>query len=303
MAMSLLEAGVPPHRFRIDAVDISAQVLARAQRAEYGKNSFRGADLAFRDRYFEPTAGGYKLNDVVRQQVRYRQGNLMSPGFLPGEAIFDIIFCRNLLIYFDVAGRDQAVRVLRRLLAVGGVLFVGPSETALLLDNGFVSLKRRLAFAFREDVAADHPKRSAPVPAVHIPLPWRASKRSQTAHSTEPAKSSGPTVPVAAAEPRLEEASRLADQGRLTEAAQHCEAHLRKHGPSAPALHLMGLILAAAGELQAAAEHYRKALYLNPRCHDTLLHLGFLLEKQGDAPGARRIRDRLLRLPVPGKVS
>ncbi len=58
MAMALLDAGVPAERFRVDAVDISARALAQAERAVYGKNSFRGKDLDFRDRYFEATGGG-----------------------------------------------------------------------------------------------------------------------------------------------------------------------------------------------------------------------------------------------------
>ena len=57
--MALLDAGVPTDRFQIDAVDISARALARAGRAVYGKNSFRGKDLAFRDRYFQPSEEGF----------------------------------------------------------------------------------------------------------------------------------------------------------------------------------------------------------------------------------------------------
>lgn len=58
----------------------------------------------------------------------------------------------------------------------------------------------------------------------------------------------------------------------------------------------MGVIRAAAGDLLAADQCYRKALYLDQNHHDALVHLGLLLEKQGDAPGARVLRDRLLRL-------
>jgi chemotaxis protein methyltransferase WspC len=57
----------------------------------------------------------------------------------------------------------------------------------------------------------------------------------------------------------------------------------------------MGLIRAAVGNLAEADQYYRKALYLDQNHHDTLMHLGFLLEKQGDATGARVLRDRLRR--------
>ncbi len=81
MAMALLDAGFPANRFRVDAVDISARALARAGHAVYGKNSFRGNELGFRDRHFEATAHGYRLSDAVRRQVRFQQSNLLAAGF------------------------------------------------------------------------------------------------------------------------------------------------------------------------------------------------------------------------------
>src|ERR1700687_2724612 len=59
MSMALLDTGVLADRFRIDAVDVSARAIAQAERAVYGRNSFRGQDLAFRDRHFEATDLGY----------------------------------------------------------------------------------------------------------------------------------------------------------------------------------------------------------------------------------------------------
>ena len=86
MAMALLDASVPAHRFRVDAVDISARNLAKGMGAVYGNNSFRGQDLGFRDRHFDATAGGYRLRETVRHQVRLQQGNLFAADFLPGVA-------------------------------------------------------------------------------------------------------------------------------------------------------------------------------------------------------------------------
>jgi len=94
----------------------------------------------------------------------------------------------------------------------------------------------------------------------------------------------------------LTDATSLADQGHLVEAARSCEEHLRKCGPSTQALHLMGLISAAVGNVSEARRYYRKALYLDQNHHDTLLHLGLLLEQQGDTAGAQILRNRLRRL-------
>jgi chemotaxis protein methyltransferase WspC len=150
IAMALLDAGMPAEQFQIDAVDISARALATAERGIYGRNAFRGADVAFRERYFTDTPAGARLSEVVRRQVRFQRGNLFSPAALPETAIYDAVFCRNLLIYFDRETQDRCVRLLERPLTADGLLFVGPSEAALMLAHSFVSARVALAFAFRK---------------------------------------------------------------------------------------------------------------------------------------------------------
>jgi chemotaxis protein methyltransferase WspC len=190
MAMALIEAGLPGRRFRVDALDISSRALARAQRAVYGTNSFRGIDLGFRDRHFEATPDGYRLAGAVRQQVRFQQGNFFDEGLLPGENLHHIIFCRNVLIYFDRATQDRALKVLARLLAPTGYLFVGPSETGVLLAHDFAPVRIPMAFAFRKVGAASgephlHGAQRAPLdrptaPSARPPTPPRPVPRPGT---------------------------------------------------------------------------------------------------------------------------
>src|SRR5712691_8034074 len=71
LAMALLDAGVAPERFEIDAVDISARALAGAEKGVYGKNSFRGKELGFRNRYFRSTPEGFAISPLVRKCVRF----------------------------------------------------------------------------------------------------------------------------------------------------------------------------------------------------------------------------------------
>ena len=155
----MLDADFSTDRFVIDAVDISERSLAQARRGVYGKNSFRGSELAFRDRYFEPVADGHRVNDAVRRAVRFQHGNVLADDFLAGAEPYDAIFCRNLLIYFDDATQDRTIATLRRMLADNGLLFVGPAESSTLLDHDLVSAKVPLAFAFRKA-----PPRAAPQP-------------------------------------------------------------------------------------------------------------------------------------------
>jgi chemotaxis protein methyltransferase WspC len=294
IAMALLDMGLAASRFAIDAIDISTRAIARAEEGVYGKNSFRARDLSFRERYFERREGGDRLSDSVRRQVHFRHGNLLSGGWLHGAHAYDVIFCRNVLIYFDRSTQGRALDVLGRLLTADGLLFVGPSETGLLLDSGFVSAGIPLAFAFRQAGTAAPRLRSKqrPAPAAG------SAKRIHT-------KPCGPVV-AAKAQPRarpaeetmratetwIEQAQNLANQGNLVDALAYCEHHLRTQPASAETFHLMGLLHDAAGRVREAAEHYRKALYLEPQHPEALVHLAVALQKQGDVQGARRLLER-----------
>jgi chemotaxis protein methyltransferase WspC len=301
IAMALVDAGVPANRFRVDAVDISAPNLAQGVRAVYGRNSFRGQELGYRDRHFDATAGGYRVHDSLRQQVRFQQGNVFAADFLPGVAIYDVIFCRNVLIYFDRPTQDRALGVLNRLLRANGVLFVAPAETALPGSHGLVSTNEPLAFAFRKaGVLPARPKRKAapPVkpPARRRPLAPVALHAPRAAAATRPAPSSGPSAD-------LDEATRLANQGHFVEAAICCEEHLRLHGPSATAFYLMGLVRDATGNHAEAAAYYRKSLYLDANHYDAQIHLALLMEMQGDPAAAQVLRNRARRLEHTQKAS
>jgi len=291
MAMALLEAGFPSGRFTIDAVDISERSLALARCAVYGKNSFRGAELTFRRRHFDATAVGWQLSESVQAYVRFQQGNLLDGDFLPGAEPYDAIFCRNVLIYFDRATQDRAIAVLKRLLAPKAMVFVGPSETGLLLSHGFESIKTSHAFAFQmrdAAAAANRPIAAKPVSVARASVPRRPIA-SLPKEPTPPAPSNG-----------LNEAVELADAGRFADAAILCTEHLRKFGPTARAFRLIGMIRAQAGDLVAAAANYRRALYLDPNDYEVLLHLGMLLEKQGNSTDARVLFRRARRIESRG---
>jgi chemotaxis protein methyltransferase WspC len=300
VAMALLDAGFPAERFRVDALDISLRALAFARRGVYGRNSFRGGDLDFRDRHFTSAGAGWQLAEAARKSVEFRQGNVLDAYLQPGAATYDVVFCRNLLIYFDRPTQDRAIANLTRLLSPKGWLFVGPSETGLLLSHAFVSAKVPLAFAFRPASAAPPPApfTSAPPTPRRAPPPARVvTPAREMPFSSVTLRSSAAVAELPAKKKtELEHAMRLADQGQLVEAAKECEAHLAAHGPSAKAFYVMGLVRDASGNHADAGDFYRKALYLDPSHQEALLHLAFLLEGQGDKAGAKVLNDRARRL-------
>jgi chemotaxis protein methyltransferase WspC len=299
LVMALLDAGVPADRFQIEAVDISARALARAARGIYGRNSFRGKDFDFRDRYFQPSGQNFVLDPAVRGCVRFWQGNFLNDAFLSVQAGYDFIFCRNLLIYFDPLMRRKALDKLERLLAPGGVLFVGPVEQPLAIEHGFVMAGIPMAFACRK---ADHGVRressawlsKQPNVAARFQLK-RGFQTRLKSNSRLRLPSSGKLSRSRCSD--LDTARRLADAGRLQEAGQICQAHLNENRTSAQAYYLLGLVRDASGQPDAI-DCYRKALYLEPNHYESLLQMALLLQKHGDAARARTFSSRAQRLKL-----
>ena len=287
IAMTLLDAGLAPDAFSVDAVDISEVSLATARRANYGANSFRGDEGHAQAKWFRLEEGRWQLHAAVRERVTFHHGNLFA--FAP-EGRYDFVFCRNLLIYFDAPAQSMAVRRLLELLNPDGVLFAGHAEAAVMLREGLAGLPEPRAFAFTRRAAADVKTVSTPVvssavrpkmPVVLAPLPFADVK---------------PRVAVApvAAVSSLEEIRGLADRGQLVEAVKRVQALIAKEGPGVEAYHLLAVIEDARGDAAAAEAAYRKVIYLEPRHEEALLHLALLLEKRGD-PEAVRLRQRARR--------
>jgi chemotaxis protein methyltransferase WspC len=290
MVMSLLNGGISRNQIKVDAVDISARALARARDGEYGPNSFRGDDLAFRNRYFRQTARGYSLAKWLTDMVSFRHGNLLSPEWSADQEPYDIIFCRNLLIYFDRETQERIMRTLGSLLAATGFLFVGGAETYLASRSGFTSVNQAMSFAFRKTAVGP----VDPPPSLRSPRAKRSTVRSrqpvmlpqQTAISPPPAQ---PPTDIGIAR-------RLADAGQLREAAEWCESHIQQGTSSPEILYLLGIVRDALGDGRRAAECYRKLLYLDPENVEALMHLALLTERQGDTSAAARLRERVRRI-------
>jgi chemotaxis protein methyltransferase WspC len=167
IAMALFDAGLDGAQFRIDAMDINERSLAAAQRAHFGRNSFRGNALAFRNQHFSRAGDGWRLAPRVVETVRFSHANLMQLD-TAALGVYDFVFCRNVLIYFDRDTQQIALQALDRVLADDGTMFVGPAETGLLMRHGMQSAKIPLAFAFHRASSTDaqsSPSYTAPLAA------------------------------------------------------------------------------------------------------------------------------------------
>ena len=136
LAIMLLEMGLGDWNIQILATDLSTQVLDRASAGRYLQIEVnRGLPVAYLLKYFTRVGLDWQLKDEVRRMVRFAPVDLRQS--LRALGPFDIVFCRNVLIYFDIESKRKILAELRETLLRGGYLLLGGSETTLNLDDRF----------------------------------------------------------------------------------------------------------------------------------------------------------------------
>ena len=155
LAIALYEAGLELRgiSWEIDACDLNRDRIARAREGVYEGNALRVCDEEALRRHFEPLGGRFRLRDRYRKSIRFFEANLAAPGRMIGFPPYDVILCRNLLIYSDDAGFDRAVGVFARALAPGGWLLLGHSESLIDRSDDFVPTWLEGAMIYRKRLA------------------------------------------------------------------------------------------------------------------------------------------------------
>ncbi len=281
---------IPAQRIQVDAADISRRALDFALAGNFGAHSFRGEqDPEILARYFHPDGVRFKISETVRNLVNFIHGNLLDPDFQSTAARYDVIFCRNLMIYFDDQARSLAYPTLQRLLAPHGLLFVGHAECGTVPMELFQSAGHASGFAFRNGPAK--PKSAPTSAAARSALDARRQSAPRSVqHRCQPRAA----PPPAPADP-LELARQLADLGRLDEARELCETRLDYPDRQEDAYWLLGTIRMAEGDLDAAETALRRSLYLNPKHYECLVQLALLLHQRGDHDASAQMRLRAQR--------
>ena len=290
--------------FRIEAVDLDPQTIDQARTGRYRPYALRALDPDLRARWFTPGPGGtHQLTEPIRQGVAFRPLNLVAdpyPDALHGQ---DLIFYRNLSIYFDAATREAVLRRLRTLLRPGGYLIVGLAET---LANGFglFGLCEREGVWYFVNAGAETP----PARALPTAGPGTADRRpppaAPPAHAMVPlAADPGPardSLPLVggAPSPILDEAraqAQCADQDEsyrqalALAQAERFTAALEVLAPLCAApqalplhLRLLAQLLLEGGDHEGAAAAARRVLAVDAWSVDALVLLGRIARVQGD---------------------
>lgn len=278
IAITLLEAGLTTDQFRIDAIDISQVALEKAKQAIYTKRSFRGGS-SINPAYFQAIDDRYQVRSHIRKTVRFIRENLLEPNFLLGHQ-YQIIFCRNLLIYLDQEARSRVMKTLDRALIAPSLLFIGSAEASQVMADCYQSVHHPAAFAYQKIE-----------PRLQSALFQPALPKAPDLKSLPKSRSNSVSLSISPS--KIEQAKQRIEQGHLTEAAQLCESHLILDRTDASAYLLLGKIYQELKRFPQAEQALQKAIYLNPQFYEALIELALLKEQQGDFATANLLKARV----------
>jgi len=139
MIVQDLRAAVGDRRVEIVGTDIAREQVARAREGVYSQFEIqRGLPMQMLVKYFRKDPPNWRVNDALRAMVRFQEGNLL--GDLRALGQFDIVFCRNVLIYFDAPTKTRVLESIARQMPPDGLLYLGGAETVMGITARFTAL-------------------------------------------------------------------------------------------------------------------------------------------------------------------
>ncbi len=166
IAIMLLEHWGRVDDFEIElyASDIDSAVLARARAGLYEERSLQGLPASLRAKYFEPVPADpgssmprWRIMEELRESIEFSRVNIVDPGQIRDFRGIDVIFCRNLLIYFDDLGRREAASMFYDALAPNGFVCLGHSESMSRMSSLFVPRRFPDAILYQKPAAGGVP--------------------------------------------------------------------------------------------------------------------------------------------------
>jgi chemotaxis protein methyltransferase CheR len=140
--------------WEVDGCDLNPDRIAQAREGVYENGSLRVCNEEARARYFREVDGRWRIRDRHRKGTRFFEANLRAPGGSLGWAIYDVIFCRNMLIYFGDRAFAALIDLFSRSLRPGGYLLLGHSESLLDRATDFAPVSAAGGVVYRKQAAA-----------------------------------------------------------------------------------------------------------------------------------------------------
>jgi chemotaxis protein methyltransferase CheR len=299
----------------VQGIDANPAMLRKAAAARYSGWSLRETPDAIRERYFRPHDGTYDLDPRIKASVRFVQHNVADDDpVLWRPEQYDVVFCRNMLMYLTPATRAALITRMTRVLAPGGYLFLGHTDSLGSRPEGLEPQHTHHTFYYRRPERTPLPPVPAAVPAPAV-APAASLRPKAVAPPIAPDPHDGVLALIAAdrftdalalleaglgdrPQPRdlLLLGVLLAHSGRLDEAETVCRDLIDTDGLSADAHHLLAVCLEGGAAGEVAIGQYRLAAYLDAAFAMPRLRLGLLARRRGDVRGAGPELDRALEL-------
>jgi chemotaxis protein methyltransferase CheR len=284
LACEAFACASPP--VRVLGTDIAPAALEQAIAARYSARSVRPLPATVLERYFSTAGGVSCVSERLRTLVEFRQHNLVRDPIPPvGEPSFDVILCRNVLIYFDQPTVEHVLGRLEGALAPGGLLVLGAADR--LSRQSVPVTPASASTPARRSTQSSAPRRltQMPSPRQHRPSPDIPSPPGL-----------GRTVSAThEAQPTPAEATRAADRGELDRAMQIAQEVLAQDPLSVQAHFIRGSVELARENAHAAVEPLRRALYIDPNFSLAAFKLARAHDALNQIEPARRAYERTLR--------
>jgi chemotaxis protein methyltransferase CheR len=285
------------------ATDINRDFLARAREGQFDEWAFRSASEELKRTCFVPAGKSWRIAPEFKEGISFQYHNLVQhpfPSLLNNLCAFDVILCRNVLIYFNDKTVQRVLEQFRHTLVEGGWLLVGHAEPNVQLFRSFRTVNAAGAVLYQKSQeqtprslwsppsVAGEPEFSPP-PTDWQPQPFPALPEAV------PLPAVVESGPAPAARPRnVGDLRALADHGDLDDAAR-CSAELLRQDPLDPVKHFYDALLNdQLGRHARARESLRRAIYLDRQFVLAHYYLGLVQQKEGEAlPAARSFRNAL----------
>jgi chemotaxis protein methyltransferase CheR len=294
-------------------VDANPAVLERAEAGRYPAWSLRETPDAVRYRWFRPMEDCYRVVDDVRRLVQFRRYNVADADDLLWQPEqYDVVFCRNLLMYLTPAAASSLVGRMTAALVPGGYLFLGHTDTLGPGPVGLELLHSDEAFYYRRAATPPAQRPATPPPVrtarpVARPAPEEAHNRALSllrderfAEALALVGEGGGVLGGGVLGGGVLGGVLLCQVGRIAEATEAARRLIAENGLDADAHQLLGLCLEGASAAAEAVGQYGLAAYLDPGFALARLRLGQLARRRGDDRAAAGELERALDL-MPGE--
>ncbi|HPW56272.1 MAG: hypothetical protein KA072_11780 [Thermoanaerobaculaceae bacterium] len=299
LAITLAEApALAAWDWLVIGTDIDQHALGVARSGLFSGRAVAQVPPPLLERYFARRGSAFELTPSLRRRLEHHAVNLVAePLYVPHQP-FDVIFLRNVLIYFRAELQRRVVAGVTRALAPDGVLFVGPSETLWQLSEELEPEDLGDCFCYRKRKPTAHgyaPSSTRTLPAVRgaqagtirhaTPSPERR-EASERRRPLPDAPAPAPSQPPLGTRERVEVAARLLAANQVEAAGATLDEVLRDDPTNAPAHVLEGLLHDLGRRPERAIASYRAALYLAPELFQARLLLAQALRRSGNAQRA-----------------